>query len=169
MTRMAVFNSPFLLGFDQIERTLDRLSKAAGDAYPPYNIEQIDADRFAIILAVAGFAADDLTVTHELNQLIIKGKQADDPNRTYLHRGIAARQFQRVFLLAEGIEVARADLAHGLLTLTLKRPTPQAHVRRIPIQTGEGAARPAPPSAPQTEIQLAGVEAPSTTRAGTSR
>lgn len=157
MTRMTVFNSPFLLGFDQIERTLDRLTKAA-DAYPPYNVEQTGPDTYAIVLAVAGFQVADLTVTLDDNQLVIRGKQSEEPEKTYIHRGIAARQFQRAFLIAEGMEVTGADLSNGLLTIMLKRPRADAVVRAIPITTGaEPSPRPRAPARPG-EMKLAGAE-----------
>ena len=114
MTRLSLFNSPFLLGFDELERALDRSAKASSDGYPPYNIEQIDEDGLRITLAVAGFSQHDLSVTVEDRQLIIRGKQSEDDDRVYLHRGIAARQFQRQFVLAEGIEVVGADLDDGI-------------------------------------------------------
>ena len=107
MTRLSLFNSPLLLGFDHFERTLDRIAKAGAEGYPPYNIEQIGEDRLRITLAVAGFGLDDLEIQIEDNQLTIKGRQKDDPDRVYLYRGIAARQFQRSFVLAEGIDVNR--------------------------------------------------------------
>lgn len=139
MTRMNTFNSPFMLGFDQIERMLDRVAKSAGDGYPPYNIEQIGEHGFRITLAVAGFQDRDLSVTIEDNQLVIRGKQTEDPERIFLHRGIAARQFQRSFVLADGIEVVQADLANGLLQIDLARPTPQVVVKQIPISNSEAA------------------------------
>src|SRR5262245_31406592 len=105
MSRLSLFNSPLLLGFDQFERALDRVSKATADVYPPYNVEQIGEDALRITLAVAGFTMDDLAVQIEDNQLVIRGKQAEETDRVYLHRGIAARQFQRSFVLADGIEV----------------------------------------------------------------
>lgn len=135
MTRISLFSSPFLLGFDHFERVLDRAQKSANDGYPPYNIEQTGDNALRITLAVAGFSGDDLTVTVEENQLIIRGKQTDDPNRHYLHRGIAARQFQRCFVLAEGIEVAAAGIDNGLLSIDLVRPTPATVVKTIPIRT----------------------------------
>lgn len=141
MTRMSVFDSPLLLGFDHVERMLDRVSKSANDGYPPYNIEQIDANRLRITVAVAGFASDDLSVTLEDNQLVIRGKQRDDTERTYLHRGIAARQFQRSFVLAEGIEVEGASLDNGLLHVDLSRPAPERVVRNIEISAKKGANR----------------------------
>ena len=107
MTRSAVFNSPFLLGFEHLERLLERTAKSAGDGYPPYNIEQAGPERLRITLAVAGFAPEDLSVTVEDKQLVIRGKQAEAGDREFLHRGIAARQFQRTFVLADGIEVTR--------------------------------------------------------------
>ena len=142
MTRLSLFNSPFLLGFDELERALDRSAKASSDGYPPYNIEQVREDGLRITLAVAGFAEDDLTVTVEDRQLIVRGKQKDDPNRVYLHRGIAARQFQRAFVLAEGIEVTGASLDNGLLHVDLVRPKLESRHRVIEIKgAGENAAR----------------------------
>lgn len=141
MTRLSLFNSPLLLGFDQFERTLDRVSKAAADGYPPYNVEQLDQNRLRITLAVAGFAMDDLAVQVEDNQLVVRGKQTEDQERVYLHRGIAARQFQRSFVLAEGIEVASASLDNGLLNIDLVRRTIEARVRTIDIRK---PGRPAP-------------------------
>lgn len=135
MTRLSVLNSPFLLGFEHVERTLDRISKHAGEGYPPYNIEQVGEDRLRITLAVAGFSRSDLNVQVDDNQLVIRGKQADDPNRIYLHRGIAARQFQRSFVLVEGIEVVAAELDNGLLTIDLHRPMPEVRVRTVEIRT----------------------------------
>lgn len=134
MTRLSLFNSPFLLGFDELERALDRSAKASSDGYPPYNIEQVREDGLRITLAVAGFADDDLSVTVEDRQLVIRGKQKDDSNRVYLHRGIAARQFQRAFVLAEGIEVTGASLDNGLLHVDLVRPKVQSRHRVIQIK-----------------------------------
>jgi HSP20 family molecular chaperone IbpA len=122
-----------LLGFDHFERVLDRAQKSANDGYPPYNIEQIGEDALRITLAVAGFSDSDLNVTVENNQLVIKGKQSDDPSRQYLHRGIASRQFQRCFVLAEGIEVSAATIDKGLLSIDLIRPRAEATVKTIPI------------------------------------
>jgi HSP20 family molecular chaperone IbpA len=136
MSRLTLFNSPLLLGFDQIEQMIERLSKSANDGYPPYNIEQISDTGLRITLAVAGFARDDLAITVEGNQLVIRGKQKDEPSRVYLHRGIAARQFQRVFLLAEGIEVSAAQLDNGLLSVDLARPRPETRVRTVAIDDG---------------------------------
>lgn len=138
MTRIASFSSPLLLGFEEIERALDRLSKAAGDGYPPYNIERLArtaerSETLRITLAVAGFRRGDLEVTIEENELVIRGKQQEEPTRQYLHRGIAARQFQKTFVLAEGIEVKGADLADGLLSIDLVRPESQRIARQIAI------------------------------------
>lgn len=138
MSRVPSFSSPYLLGFDDFERALDRLAKAASDGYPPYNIERIPRDedgpdRLRITLAVAGFTRDDIEVTLEENQLLIRGRQVDDKSRHYLHRGIAARQFQRAFLLADGMEVMGAELQHGLLAVDLVRPQPERIIRRIDI------------------------------------
>lgn len=139
MSRMSVFNSPLLLGFEQIERVLDRASKNSSDGYPPYNIEQRGDNALRITLAVAGFAEADLAVTLEDNQLVIRGRQSEDEGepRLFLHRGIAARQFQRSFVLAEGIEVVAADLHNGLLNIDLQRPEPAQQVKRIAIRTRE--------------------------------
>ena len=135
MSRISVLSSPFLLGFEQVERTLDRIAKTAGEGYPPYNIEQIGEDRLRITLAVAGFGRDDLAIHVEDNQLVIRGKQQDDRERVYLHRGIAARQFQRSFVLVDGILVTGADLDNGLLHIDLKRPMPESRVQKIEIAT----------------------------------
>lgn len=135
MTRMAPFSSPLLLGFDTIEKTLERVAKN-GDGYPPYNIERLRSDegeRLRITLAVAGFSEADLDVSVEENQLVIRGKQADDSERDYLHRGIAARQFSRVFVLADGMRVLAADLSNGLLAIDLDRPEPERLIRKINI------------------------------------
>ena len=142
MTRMSGFNSPLLLGFDHFERVLDRISKTSAEGYPPYNIEQISDSGLRITLAVAGFTMDDLSVSIEDNQLIIRGRQVEDEgDRVFLYRGIAARQFQRAFVLAEGIEVLGASMANGLLHVDLTRPIPEQRVRTIPI-TGEAEAKP---------------------------
>jgi HSP20 family molecular chaperone IbpA len=134
MSRLSLFSSPLLLGFDHFERALDRVSKASADGYPPYNIEQVGEDRLRITLAVAGFAMDDLSVQIEDTQLVIRGKQTDDRERVYLHRGIAARQFQRSFVLAEGIEVVGASLDNGLLHVEIMRPAVEPKVRKVEIQ-----------------------------------
>ena len=141
MSRVPSLSSPFLLGFDEIERVLDRVVKGA-DGYPPYNIERLARDecqpeRLRITLAVAGFTRDQLDVTIEESQLVIRGRQQDDKTRQYLHRGIAARQFQRVFVLAEGMEVAGADLRHGLLSIDLAQPQPHRIVKTIAINEHE--------------------------------
>jgi HSP20 family molecular chaperone IbpA len=141
MTRLSLFNSPFLLGFDELERALDRSAKASSDGYPPYNIEQVAEDGLRISLAVAGFAESDLSVTVEDRQLVIRGKQKDDPNRVYLHRGIAARQFQRAFVLAEGIEVTGASLDNGLLHVDLTRPKVESRHRVIEIKGNSKAGK----------------------------
>jgi HSP20 family molecular chaperone IbpA len=138
MARVSAFSSPLLLGFDEIERALDRLSKGTGDGYPPYNIERLpksaeNDEILRITLAVAGFSEGDLDVTVEDNQLVIRGRQKDEQNRNFLYRGIAARQFQRVFVLAEGIEVLGATLRDGLLSVDLVRPTVERMPRRIAI------------------------------------
>jgi HSP20 family molecular chaperone IbpA len=138
MTRISAFSSPLLLGFEEIERALERLSKAASDGYPPYNIERLArtserAETLRITLAVAGFGGDDLDVIVEENELVIRGKQKDEPQREYLHRGIAARQFQKTFVLAEGIEVKGADLRDGLLSIDLVRPESERVARKIEI------------------------------------
>ncbi len=131
-TRM--FTSPLFLGFDHLEQMIERASKTASDGYPPYNIEQISPTGLRITLAVAGFTMDDLQITQEDNQLVIRGRQAEDAHdRVFLHRGIAARQFQRAFVLAEGIEVKGAWLDNGLLHVDLVRPQPEPRVRSIPI------------------------------------
>src|SRR5882672_3602810 len=142
MSRLSLFNSPLLLGFDHLERALDRVSKVSSDGYPPYNIEQIGENSLRITLAVAGFAMSDLKLTVEDNQLVVRGKQTDDDNRVYLHRGIAARQFQRSFVLAEGIEVRGAWLDNGLLHIELTRPTVETRVRTIEIKDAAGKADP---------------------------
>jgi HSP20 family molecular chaperone IbpA len=141
MARVPSLSSPFLLGFDEIERALDRVAKAA-DGYPPYNIERMAREdgrpeRLRITLAVAGFARDELDVTIEESQLVIRGRQNDEQTRQYLHRGIAARQFQRTFVLADGMEVLGADLKNGLLSIDLARPEPERVVKTIEINDHE--------------------------------
>jgi HSP20 family molecular chaperone IbpA len=136
MTRVSVFSSPLLLGFDHIERVLDRVSKSASEGYPPYNIEQLGEHRLRITVAVAGFAEEDLAVSIEDNQLVIRGKREEDnTQRVFLHRGIAARQFTRSFVLAEGIEVRGAEIVNGLLHVDLERPVPQPKVTQIEIKS----------------------------------
>lgn len=142
MTRMTPFASPLLLGFDAMEKTLERLAKA-NEGYPPYNIERIRSnspdgnEKLRITLAVAGFSEDELDVTTEENQLVIRGRQIEQGERDYLHRGIAARQFQRVFVLADGMEVSSASLKNGLLSVDLVRPEPQRVVRKINISVSD--------------------------------
>lgn len=133
-SRLSLFDHPFFLGFDQFERDLDRLKKNA-EGYPPYNVEQIGENGLRITLAVAGFTMDDLDVEIENNQLVIRGKQQDDENeeRLFLHRGIAARQFQRSFVLADGIEVRGAHLDNGLLHIDMERIVPESTARKISI------------------------------------
>src|SRR6201986_2652082 len=129
-----MFTSPLFLGFDHLEQILERASKTSSDGYPPYNIEQTAPNGLRITLAVAGFTMDDLQITQEDNQLVIRGRQNDDsPGRVFLHRGIAARQFQRAFVLAEGIEVKGAWLDNGLLHIDLARPMPEPKVKTIEI------------------------------------
>jgi HSP20 family molecular chaperone IbpA len=137
MSRMTPFSSPLLLGFDAMEKTLERVAKS-GDGYPPYNIERVRGaegcpDKLRITLAVAGFGDNDLDVTIEESQLVVRGRQVEEGEREYLHRGIAARQFQRTFLLAEGMRVTAASLKNGLLAIDLDRPEPERLVRKINI------------------------------------
>ena len=141
MSRVPSLSSPFLLGFDEVERALDRVAKAA-DGYPPYNIERIAREngypeRLRITLAVAGFTLDQLEVIVEEKELVIRGRQQDDKSRQYLHRGIAARQFQRTFVLADGMEVQKADLKNGLLSIDLMRPEPVRMAKTISITEHE--------------------------------
>lgn len=140
MTRLSLFNSPLLLGFEQFEQAIDRISKTA-EGYPPYNVEQRGEHQLRITLAVAGFTEADLSVQIEDRQLVIRGKQTDDQSRVYLHRGIAARQFQRSFVLAEGIEITGATLERGLLHVDLQRQVVEPDVRTIKISTAEVAQR----------------------------
>ncbi len=142
MSRQPVFDSPLLLGFDHFERVLDRVTKSSAEGYPPYNIEQVSEEELRITLAVAGFSMDDLEVTTEDNQLVIRGRNTEDETaRIYLHRGIAARQFQRSFVLAEGIEVGAARLEDGLLHIDLARPIPEPEVRKIKIEKVQSSAK----------------------------
>jgi HSP20 family molecular chaperone IbpA len=140
MNRLSLFSSPFLLGFDRLEEMLDRVSRSSADGYPPYDVESLGDNRLRITLAVAGFERDELAITVEDNELAIRGKQSDDQNRVFLHRGIAARQFQRRFVLAEGIEVDGASLENGLLHVTLVRPETATVSRTIEIQAGGSKA-----------------------------
>ena len=138
MSRISVFSAPFLLGFDSFEERIDRLAKSA-DGYPPYNIERtIDAEgteRFLISIAVAGFGASELEVLAEDNQIVVRGRQNDEPGREFLHRGIAARQFQRSFILADGMIVKDATLGHGMLVVAVERPRTPKIARRIDIRS----------------------------------
>lgn len=138
MTRVSVFSSPYLLGFDGLERMLDRAAKTSGDGYPPCNIERLDqaegeSERLRITLAVAGFNRDDIDITMEESQLTIRGRQREEPGKSYLHRGIAARQFVRTFVLADGMEVRSARLENGLLAIALERQEPKRLIQRIEI------------------------------------
>jgi HSP20 family molecular chaperone IbpA len=146
VSKLQMMSSPLLLGFDEIGRLLDRAGKSGGDGYPPYNIERLPpragcAEVLRITIAVAGFADVDLDVTVEDRQLVVRGKQIEDVQRTYIYRGIAGRQFQRTFVLADGIEVQGADLAHGLLSIDLVRHEPERQIRRITIGTREPSVR----------------------------
>ncbi len=132
-TRLSLFDSPLFLGFDDFEKTVNRMRKAGSEGYPPYNIEQIGEYELRITLAVAGFSMDDLDVEIDQNQLTVRGKQNDDEDRLYIHRGIAARQFQRSFVLADGIEVQGADMDNGLLHINLERAIPESQAVKIKI------------------------------------
>lgn len=136
-TTRLLLDSPLFLDFEHFERSMNRLKKSGGDGYPPYNIEQIGESGLRITLAVAGFTMEELDVEVDNNQLTIRGKQTDDGTRVFLHRGIAARQFQRSFVLAEGIEIAGATLDNGLLHIDLKRIIPESHVQKIKITKPE--------------------------------
>ncbi|ONG58777.1 heat-shock protein Hsp20 [Pseudoroseomonas deserti] len=156
MSRSSLFGSPLFLGFDHLEQMLDRVAKNA-DGYPPYNIEQTAENRLRITLAVAGFSMDDLQITQEDNQLVVRGKQRDESEgRVFLHRGIAARQFHRAFVLAEGIDVEGAWLDNGLLHIDLKRPQPAVRVKAIQIgMRGSQGGRAVVQGSPQEEGQVA--------------
>ena len=135
MTKLTLGSHPFLLGFEQLERLVERTAKNGSDGYPPFNIEQTSDHSYRITLAVAGFRDEDLAITVEDNQLLVRGKQVDDSNgRVFLHRGIAARQFQRSFVLADGVEVGSANLANGLLHIDLLRTEPKTTVQTIKIE-----------------------------------
>jgi len=138
MSRISVFSAPFLLGFDSFEERVDRLAKSA-DGYPPYNIERtVDAqgtEQFLVSIAVAGFGAHELDVMAEDSQIVVRGKQQDEAGREFLHRGIAARQFQRSFLLADGMIVKNATLGHGMLVIAIERPLTTKVARRIEIRS----------------------------------
>ena len=136
MTRMSLFNSPLMLGFEQFEQAIDRISKTSSDGYPPYNVEKTAENRLRLTLAVAGFTSDDMQVQIENNQLVIRGKQNDEKGRVYLHRGIAARQFHRSFVLADGVEVSGASLDNGLLHIDLEWPLIEPEVKTIAIRNG---------------------------------
>jgi len=137
MTKLTLASHPFLLGFDQLERLVERTAKTGNDGYPPYNIEQAAENAYRITLAVAGFRDEDLTITLEDRQLVVRGKQADDADgRVFLHRGIAARQFQRSFVLADGVEVTGASMENGLLHIDLRRAVPEQVVQTIEINKG---------------------------------
>lgn len=139
MTKMTFGSHPFLLGFDQLDRLVERTAKAGNEGYPPYNIEQASDDRYRITLALAGFREEDLSITVEDRQLVIRGRQADDSDgRVFLHRGIAARQFQRSFVLADGVEVDGATMENGLLHVDLMRSVPETVVQTISIRNVEG-------------------------------
>lgn len=134
MSRVTVFSSPLLLGFDELERLLERAAKTGADAYPPYNIEKVNGSLLRIVLAVAGFSKGELEVTVEDSQLAVRGRRHEGGERDYQHRGIAARQFARAFVLADGMQVKRARLENGLLSIDLERPEPGRLVRRIDIE-----------------------------------
>ncbi len=138
MTKLTLGAHPFLLGFDELERLVERTVKAGNDGYPPYNIEQVSDDAFRITLAVAGFAEADLSITVEDKSLVVRGRQGEeDGARVFLHRGIAARQFQRSFVLADGVEVAGATMENGLLHVDLKRAKQDSVVQTIKINGGQ--------------------------------
>ncbi len=136
MNRPVTFGSPYPLGFEHLERLLERTSRTPGDGYPPYNIEALEDGGIRIAIAVAGFAQDELSVTEEDRQLVVRGRRAEANDKTFLHRGIAARQFLRSFVLADGIEVSSAALANGLLKIDLVRKAIQPEVRTVEIKTG---------------------------------
>jgi len=136
--QISIFSSPYMLGFEEIERTIDKIARSGADSYPPYNIEQISDNYFNIVIAVAGFTMDDLSVQIEQNQLVIRGKRnknIDEDEKTYLHRGIATRQFHRSFVLADDIEVNDAELENGLLCISLKRIVPDIMIQKIAIKS----------------------------------
>ncbi len=143
MSRTSLFSSPLLLGFDHFERTLERIAKASSEGYPPYNVEQIGTDRLCLTLAVAGFMPEELDVAVEEDQLVIRGRTREEEaeGRVFLHRGIAARQFQRRYVLADGLVVEGARLEAGLLHIDLQRPRPTTRVRKVRIATGPSGER----------------------------
>jgi len=169
MSRLSAFNSPLLLGFDHFERVLDRISKSSAEGYPPYNIEQTGENGLRITLAVAGFSMADLTVALEDNQLVIRGHQTEEEcGRIFIHRGIAARQFQRAFVLAEGIEVTGAHIDNGLLHIDLLRQIPEPKIRNIPIQgSATAASDPSHTITVSTDGVSAGASTPVPSRART--
>ena len=137
MSKLTLGTHPFLLGFDQLERLVERTAKTGNEGYPPYNIEQTSENSYRITLAVAGFAEGDLAITVENRQLVILGRQSEETGeRVYLHRGIAARQFQRTFVLADGVDVRSAIMEHGLLHIDLKRALPETVIQKIEIKKG---------------------------------
>jgi len=138
MSKLTLGTHPFLLGFEQLERLVERTAKTGNEGYPPYNIEQTSENSYRITLAVAGFAEGDLTITVESRQLVILGRQGEERgDRVYLHRGIAARQFQRTFVLADGVDVGAAIIEHGLLHIDLKRALPETVIQKIEIKKGQ--------------------------------
>jgi len=137
MTKMTLGSHPFLLGFEQLERLVERTAKAEGNGYPPFNIEQTSETGYRITLAVAGFSEGDLSITVEDRELVVRGRQSDDAEgRVFLHRGIAGRQFQRSFVLADGVEVTGATMENGLLHVDLNRAPPERRVQQVPISKG---------------------------------
>lgn len=141
MTKLTFGSHPYLLGFEQLERLVERTAKSSGDGYPPFNIETVTENAYRITLAVAGFREQDLAITVEDRQLVIRGRQGDDDSgRVFMHRGIAARAFERRFVLADGVEVAQAGMEHGLLHIDLKRVVPNAIVQTIAIRTVKSKA-----------------------------
>lgn len=142
MPRSSVFSHPLLLGFEPFEEVLERIGKAGDDGYPPYNIEELDPRRLRITLAVAGFTEDELAVTVDDNRLVVEGRHRDDGReRAFVYRGIAARQFQRTFVLADGLEVTAARLDRGLLSIDIDRPLNERRARKIKIETAGGHRR----------------------------
>ena len=138
MTKLSLASHPYMLGFEQIERLLERSAKSGNEGYPPFNIEQTSENSYRITLAVAGFKIENIAITLEDRQLVIRGRQSDDDkNRLYLHRGIATRQFQRSFVLAEGVEVGEAVMENGLLHLDLSRIVPEPVIQKINIRKGQ--------------------------------
>ena len=143
MTKVTFASHPYLLGFEQLDRLVERTAKAGNDGYPPYNIEQRGEGAYRITLALAGFGEDDISITVENNQLVVRGRQADDAaGRVFLHRGIAARQSQRSFVLADGVEVSGAQLEHGLLHVDLARDEPETMVRQSRSTPGSNGKKP---------------------------